>query len=170
MQNKRGISQAFARPLSGLEIRPASVFDVFAMSQVLTASVRGLCQAGHGCDPQRIDAWTAAVAPGQIRAWFGGAGRYWLAERNGQAAAVGGLDPDGTVTLLYVAPSAAGQGTGSALLAHLEAELHSAGHSEGRLSATRAALGFCRKHGWRQEEASAASCCLPCIPMRKPLG
>ncbi|MFY0312783.1 GNAT family N-acetyltransferase [Leisingera sp. D0M16] len=139
------------------------------MSQVLTASIRDLCLADHGGDPQRIAAWTAGKSPGQIRAWFGGAGQYWLAERNGQAEAVGGLDPDGTVTLLYAAPSAAGQGTGAAMLEHLEAELLGSGHSEGRLNATRTALGFYRKHGWRQEGAPAACCGLPCIPMRKPL-
>ena len=169
MQNKRGISQVFARSSGRLEIRPASVFDVFAMSRVLTDSIRDLCHADHCGDPQRIAAWTAGKSPGQIRAWFGDAGRYWLAERSGRAEAVGGLHPDGTVTLLYAAPSASGQGTGTAMLTHLETELRSAGHGEGRLNATRTALGFYRKHGWRQEEAPAACCGFPCIPMRKPL-
>lgn len=139
------------------------------MSQVLKASIHDLCQADHGGDPQRIAAWTAGKSPGHIRTWFGGSGRYWLAERNGQAAAVGGLDRDGTVTLLYVAPGAEGQGTGAAMLAQLETELLGAGHSEGRLNATRTALGFYRKHGWLHQDAPAACCGLPCIPMRKPL-
>ncbi|MEW2914926.1 GNAT family N-acetyltransferase [Leisingera sp. JC11] len=170
MQNKRGISQAFAAPAAALEIRAASVFDVFAMSRVLTASIRDLCQADHGGDAARIADWTANKTPGQIRSWIGGPGRYWLAERGGEAAAVGGIDPDGTISLLYVAPAAARQGTGAALLAHLEAELLRNGHFEGRLNATRTALAFYRKNGWQVAEDAAGCCGAPCIPMLKALG
>ncbi|MBY6057556.1 GNAT family N-acetyltransferase [Leisingera daeponensis] len=169
MQNKRGISQAFAAPAAALEIRPATVFDVFAMSRVLLASIRDLCQADHGGDDVRIAEWTANKTPEQIRSWIGGPGRYWLAERGSEAAAVGGLDPDDTISLLYAAPAAAGQGAGAALLAHLEAELLRSGHSEGRLNATRTALGFYRKHGWQEAGAGGVCCGTPCIAMRKRL-
>ncbi|UWQ74444.1 GNAT family N-acetyltransferase [Leisingera sp. M658] len=169
MQNKRGISQAFARPAAELVIRPATVFDVFAMSQVLIASIRDLCQADHGGDAGKIADWTANKSPAQIRNWIDGPGRYWLAERGGGAAAVGGLGPDGTVSLLYVSPDAVGQGSGSGMLRHLETELRRAGHSEGRLNATRTALGFYSSNGWQRIDAAQGGCGTACIPMRKSL-
>ncbi|MDC0658939.1 GNAT family N-acetyltransferase [Leisingera sp. SS27] len=169
MQNKRGISQAFTAPPAPLEIRAATVFDVFAMSRILIASIRDLCQADHGGDSARIAEWTGSKTPEQIRGWIAGPGRYWLAEHGGEAAAVGGLSPDGSISLLYVAPVAAGRGTGAAMLAHLEAELLRQGHAEGRLDATRTALDFYRKHGWEAAEETGGCCATPCIPMRKAL-
>ncbi|KIC35767.1 GNAT family N-acetyltransferase [Leisingera sp. ANG-M7] len=169
MQNKRGISQAFAAPAAPLEIRRATVFDVFAISRVLIASIRGLCQADHGGDAARIAAWTVDKTPEQIRGLIAGPGCYWLAEHGGEAVAVGGLSPDGSISLLYVAPAAAGRGTGTAMLAHLEAELQRQGHAEGRLDATRTALDFYRKHGWEATEETGGCCATPCIPMRKAL-
>ncbi|WP_264211488.1 GNAT family N-acetyltransferase [Leisingera thetidis] len=139
------------------------------MSRVLTASFRDLCEADHQDDPERIAVWTADKSPGQIRAWFGGCGCYWLAERNGEAEAVGGLEPGGTIALLYVLPSAAGQGAGSGMLSHLETELHGAGRSEGRLNANRTARSFFLKHGWQQLGGSAEGRGTPCTPMRKSL-
>ncbi|NVK14404.1 MAG: GNAT family N-acetyltransferase [Rhodobacteraceae bacterium] len=168
MQNKRGISQAFAAPAAPLEIRAATVFDVFTMSRVLIASIRDLCTADHGGDAARIADWTANKTPQHIRGWIGGPGRYWLADRGGEATAVGGLSPDGSISLLYVAPAAAGRGSGGAMLAHLEAELLRDGHAVGRLDATRTALGFYRKHDWNAVEETGGCCGTPCIPCAKP--
>ncbi|MBQ4824357.1 GNAT family N-acetyltransferase [Leisingera sp. HS039] len=169
MQNKRGISQAFAAPAAPLEIRRANVFDVFAMSRVLIASIRDLCQADHGSDAARIADWTANKTPEQVRGWIAGPGCYWLAEHGGEAAAVGGLSPDGSISLLYVAPAAAGRGTDAVMLAYLEAELLQSGHAEGRLDATRTALDFYRRHGWRTAGKTGGCCGTPCIAMRKSL-
>ncbi|OED46868.1 GNAT family N-acetyltransferase [Leisingera sp. S232] len=169
MQNKRGISQAFAAPAAPLSIRRATVFDVFSMSRVLISSIRDLCKADHGNDAGRIADWTANKTPEQIRDWIGGPGRYWLAEQNNEAAGVGGLAPDGSISLLYIAPAAAGQGAGTALLAHLEAELLRDGHAEGRLSATRTALAFYRNHGWQEIRTDSNCCGTSCRTMRKTL-
>ncbi|MEX0301280.1 MAG: GNAT family N-acetyltransferase [Leisingera sp.] len=168
MQNKRGISQAFAsRQDPVLEIRPAAVFDVFDVSRILTASVRDLCQADHGGDPEQIAAWTAGKSPEQIRTWIAGPGRYWLALQGGKAAGVCGLDPEGAISLMYVSPDAANKGLGSAMLSHLEAELLRGGLREGRLSTTRTALGFYRAKGWQQEAATVPGRGAHCLPMRK---
>lgn len=171
MQNKRGISQAFcpAAPPQ-LEIRPATVFDVFTVSEILIASIRELCHADHGGDAGRIAGWTSGKSPAGVRSWISGPGCCWLAGQGGKAAGVCGVDAEGAISLLYVSPEATGQGVGSAMLAHLEAELAKAGRGEGRLNATRTALGFYQAHGWLQDTAPAECCGAPCIPMRKRLG
>ena len=171
MQNKRGISQAFAPvAVPQLQIRPATVFDVFDMSRILTASIRELCHADHLGDAARIADWTADKSPDQIRKWVGGPGRYWLAIQNGAAAGVGGIAPGGVVSLLYTCPPAAGLGAGSAMLSHLETQLQEAGCREGRLNATRTALEFYRARGWQPLDEPEACCGTSCIPMRKGFG
>ncbi|KIC10842.1 hypothetical protein RA19_08810 [Leisingera sp. ANG-M1] len=170
MQNKRGISQAFAPvAVPQLQIRPATVFDVFDMSRVLISSIRDLCKADHDGDAARIAEWTADKSPERIRTWIEGPGRYWLAELGGAVAGVGGLNSKGAISLLYVAPEVAGQGAGTALLAHLESELLKSGCSEGRLNATGTALEFYQANGWQRDGAPVNFCGTPCLPMHKHL-
>ena len=70
MQNKRGIPQALGPRPDGLEIRDATVFDAFAVSEVLIASITHLCGADHGHDPARMLPWLDGKTPADVRRWI----------------------------------------------------------------------------------------------------
>ncbi|MGR3761695.1 GNAT family N-acetyltransferase [Roseobacteraceae bacterium NS-SX3] len=173
MRNKRGISQAFAQPAPPFELRRATVFDVFAMNCVLTASIRDLCHADHGGDPVKIADWLANKSPDRIRRWFDGPGEYWLATMGGEAVAVGAIADikgrQGSVILNYVAPDFRFQGISSRMLAHLEARLHAAGAAEGCLTSTATARQFYAARGWRPDGTLRSGRWSDGYPMRKVL-
>ncbi|MEX0366675.1 MAG: GNAT family N-acetyltransferase [Ruegeria sp.] len=169
MRNKRGISQAFSAAPKGIELRRATLFDVFDMSRILIRSITQLCAADHDNDPDIIARWTANKTPQGIRDWIEGSHDLWLALLNGQPAGVGAISPEGVVSVLYVAPDSIGSGVGAALLARLEAELKEAGHDTGRLDSTTTARGFYLKHGWQTEGTPKAGRYGPCQKMVKPL-
>jgi len=148
VRNKRGISQTFSGAPKGTEIRRATVFDVFGLSRVLVRSITRLCEADHGNQPDKIAAWTANKDPQTVRNWIISGTQIWLAERNGNVAAVGGLCAPAEISLLYVDPGHAGQGVGAALLSRLEAELALSGATTVHLMSTKTALDFYRRNGW----------------------
>jgi GNAT superfamily N-acetyltransferase len=82
-------------------------------------------------------------------------GQTWLAERDGALAGVVGIVA-GEVRVLYVDPAHQGQGVGSALLEHAEAQLRAVGHVRATLWAFRDnTLGreFYEHRGWRPDGA-----------------
>lgn len=170
MQNKRGISQALAPQAKGLEIRDATVFDAFAVSEVLIASITRLCGADHGHDPAKMLPWLENKSPADVRGWIEGGAALRLALLDGQPAAVGALSQqNGVIRLLYAAPQAKGTGTGKALLADLETLLAAQGLSEARLTATRTALEFYRAQGWQEAGPPQGCFGIPGYPMKKRL-
>ncbi|WP_170346173.1 GNAT family N-acetyltransferase [Ruegeria atlantica] len=169
MQNKRGIPQAFLKVPEGIALRPATVFDVFDVSRVLIRSITQLCVADHNNDPDYLQRWTANKDPATIRGWFNPGSQIWLAEREGQVAAVGGLIETGKITLLYVDPDHVGSGVGAALLNRLERQLAACGCSEARLDGTRTAREFYLRHGWQVTGQCSDRQDLSCFAMRKSL-
>ena len=151
-------------------VRPARAEDVPAMSRVLTASITELCAADHENDPRRIGEWTANKTPEGVADMLARDGLYlFVAEQNGQVAAVGATTANGGIALNYVAPEARFKGLSKALLAAMEADLLSRGCSLGRLEATRTARAFYLSQGWLEDEQTA-SCSAPCRAMHKRLG
>ncbi|WP_299664088.1 GNAT family N-acetyltransferase [uncultured Ruegeria sp.] len=169
MNNKRGIAQAFSKPSEGLDIRPATVFDVFGMSRTLTRSIRDLCRADHLDDSERLALWTANKDPAAIRGWIDAGAALWVATQGDEVAAVGGLRSEGEISLLYVDPDHAAQGVGSALLCRLEDELRRLECPEAYLLATRTAHGFYSAQGWLDDGDPTEWHGIPQFPMRKSL-
>ncbi|MEM7496144.1 MAG: GNAT family N-acetyltransferase [Myxococcota bacterium] len=169
MPNKRGISQAFHRSPDGLQLRPASVFDVFDISRVLIDSITVLCEEDHRNDPAEIADWTANKSPGEVRRWITSGFVPWLGLRHGQLAGVGGVTPEGAISLLYVAPQHSGIGVGTELLAHLEDVLRQGGHGNATLVSTKTALAFYRARGWEEDGAPVRWRGSAAWPMRKTL-
>lgn len=169
MQNKRGISQAFSNVSTGIELRRATVFDVFGLSRVLIRSITQLCVADHGNDNAKLALWTANKDPESIRGWIESGSDIWVADTGGQVAAVGGLFRSGKISLLYVDPEFVGRGIGAALLQRLEQELAAFGCTEARLEATRTARKFYLSRGWEPEGAPGEWNGISQFPMRKSL-
>lgn len=171
MDNKRGISQALGPLPTGLEIREATVFDAFAISGILIASITHLCGADHGNDPAKMLPWLENKSPADVRGWIEGGAALRLALLDGQPAAVGALSAEGgVIRLLYAAPQAQGTGTGKALLSDLEGLLAAQGPAEARLTATLTALEFYRAQGWQEAGPPEACFGIPGHPMKKRLG
>ena len=140
------------------------------MSRVLTASITKLCAADHENDPQRIAEWTSNKTPDGVAAMLAQNGLYlFVAEEDGQVAAVGATTANGGIALNYVAPEARFQGLSKALLRAMEADLLSRGFSVGRLEATRTARAFYLSQGWLEDEQPSKRS-PPCRTMHKRLG
>ncbi|EEE37441.1 acetyltransferase, gnat family [Rhodobacteraceae bacterium KLH11] len=169
MKNKRGIAQAFSQPSQGIDLRGATVFDVFGISRVLTRSIHDLCQADHLNDPEKLDLWTANKDPASIRGWIDSGAALWVATKGDEVAAVGGLRAGGEVSLLYVDPDCSGRGFGLALLRRLEDELREQGRTEAHLQATRTTHGFYSAQGWQDDGDPTEWHGIPQFPMRKSL-
>lgn len=168
MNNKRGIAQAFSQPPQGVELRRATVFDVFGMSRVLIRSIKQLCGADHNGDAQTIANWTANKDAASIRDWVLSGAELWVADQSGQIAAVGGIR-DAEITLLYLDPDFTGRGVGYALLQRLEQQIAKAGHTEAFLEATRTAQDFYLRNGWVPTGNCSQRDDLSCFAMRKSL-
>ena len=171
MQNKRGISQAFSAlpPSKELVLRPATVFDVFDMSEVLVASITQLCQRDHLGDPECLAQWCGNKSPADIRGWIAAGLVPTVATSLERILGVGLVTPQAEVSLLYVAPWGKSRGVGGALLKYLEAELAAQGHAAAHSTATNSGLGFYLSQGWQVSGASTNCFGLPGHPMRKLL-
>ncbi len=131
-----------------MELRRATVFDVFQISRVLIRSITHLCAADHGNDPRLLSLWTANKDPQTVRGWVQNGAEIWVAELSGQIAAVGGLRNGSMISLLYVDPGSVRHGIGRALLDRLEHELADQGCAQAYLDATHTAHAFYLRYGW----------------------
>ncbi len=130
-----------------LLIRHAEARDVPACATIYAAGV-------HACGP-------AAYSPEQIAAWSGFAAdpvrfpafileplTLVAVDDDDQPLAFCGLDADGRVASLYVAPSAMRRGIASTLLAHIAAEAERAGIAQLWTQASRFSLPVFLRHGF----------------------
>lgn len=144
-------------------VRAATPDDAETMSAVLIASITELCAEDHRNDPTLIVQWTANKTPEAVRAMFGRSQALFVAECDGEIAAVG-LVAGREIALNYVSPAHRFAGVSKALLAAMEAAL---GPGEAALTSTRTARRFYRDAGW--VEISSPTRDAESYPMRKRL-
>ncbi|MCJ9672044.1 MULTISPECIES: GNAT family N-acetyltransferase [unclassified Neorhizobium] len=131
-----------------VNVRQAKTTDIPAMSRVLTASITFLCTDDHGNDLGRLSQWTKNKTEAGVGQMMDNPHQtLWIAEVDGEIAAVGAVTDD-SIVLNYVAPEHRFQGVSKALLAAMEDTLRNAGISLGRLVSTRTALRFYLACGW----------------------
>jgi GNAT superfamily N-acetyltransferase len=140
------------------------------MSRVLTASIRQLCSADHRDDPVLVERWLANKSEPEVAKMLANPkARFYVAECDGEVAAVGSvLEPD-EIALNYVDPSHRFTGVSRALLAAMERDLVTAGIREARLTSTGTAHRFYEAAGWRNVGEPQDHGGLVCYPMRKGL-
>jgi GNAT superfamily N-acetyltransferase len=153
-----------------IAVRPAAPADVEAMSRVLIASITALCAPDHAGDPQLLSAWTANKTPTMVEAMLRTPGvRLFVAERDGEIAAVGAILRNDEIGLNYVAPAHRFAGVSKALLAAMEETMRAGGVTEGRLNSTETAHRFYRAAGWQDTGAPRPERPLAGWPMTKRL-
>ncbi|MCF1504464.1 GNAT family N-acetyltransferase [Afifella sp. H1R] len=134
-----------------MRIRRAKPGDAEAVSDVLIASITGLCEADHGGIPANIKRWTANKAPGIVAGWIKDpASTFLVAEEDGEIVCVGAFR-GAEILLNYVRPAARFSGASKAMLAHMEGEMRKQGIVEARLTSTATAHRFYRSAGWTDE-------------------
>ena len=97
------------------------------------------------------------------------ANRMFVAERDGEIAAVGCLIGQDEIGLNYVHPQHRFRGVSRALLEAMEIAMRQGGAPEGRLEATHTAHAFYLAHGWRDVAPLDAGRHIDTWPMRKLL-
>lgn len=174
-----------------MEIRAAEPSDAEAVRRVHRASIEGLGPAAY--DPEQVEAWASGCESADYAATIADEDAYVaVAERGG--AVVGfsslSLDPssddeptasagvDAEVTAVYVHPSVAREGIGTALLADLERTARERDRRRLRLSSSLVAVPFYERHGYERIEARTHEFSGHCstgveggvVEMRKELG
>ena len=149
-------------------VRPAAPDDVAAMSAVLIGSITELCVADHGNNPEALASWLANKSPEGVAKWFANpANTLFVAERDGEIAAVGGHNTEREIILNYVSPRHRFMGVSKAMLVALEAGL---GPGEATLDSSETARRFYRDAGWEESGPPEPHRFIPGYPMRKVLG
>lgn len=153
-----------------IRVRPARVDDVPAMSAVLVASITELCTADHRDDPAILARWLANKAPDRVAQMLANPGAaFFVAEHDGEVAAVGCINHPDEIGLNYVAPAHRFAGISKALLAGMEEHLRGRGITTAKLGSTTTAHRFYLANGWHDAGPCELDFGLTCQPMEKRL-
>lgn len=150
-----------------ISVRPATLADVDAMSDVLVASITALCVEDHENRPETVSRWLANKTPDGVRAWFANPeNRLFVAEHDGVIAATGAFNSKREIILNYVSPEHRFAGVSTALLAAMETAL---GPGEATLTSTATAHRFYLSRGWTDVGDVERYAGMTAYPMRKAL-
>ena len=153
-----------------IRVRLARPEDAEAASRIMIRSIRDLCVADHGNDPDRIAAWTANKTPQSVARWIAGSGAVLLALDTGRPAGVCGYSERGHIMLNYVDPDHRFRGISRAMLRNMETALAAHGIGTAHLDSTETARRFYLANGWEPDGDPAPKFGMPGYPMRKRLG
>lgn len=144
-----------------MEIRDATPDDVPAIRQVHEASIRGLGPEAY--DDRQVDAWAAGCATADYAAGIDESeSEFVVAILEETVVGFGSLshdaaeypiEVDAEVTAVYISPSVARQGVGTAILAELEERARARGADRLVLTASRNAVPFYRRHGYTRHRS-----------------
>lgn len=150
-----------------IAVRPGTLADIDAMSDLLVASITALCVEDHHNRPEAVSRWLANKTPDGVRQWFANPhNRLFVAERDGVIAVTGGCNVKREIILNYVSPEHRFAGMSSALLGAMEAAL---GPGEATLTSTVTARRFYLARGWSDAGAVERYAGMIAYPMRKML-
>jgi GNAT superfamily N-acetyltransferase len=121
-------------------IVPAGSEDAEEIARLLRRSIIELCEADHGNDPKRYEAWLENKTADNVTSWIGGGGPFLktIDDRN-QIIGVCAGGPDGQVHLNYILPEARHKGVSKAQMLALEAYYADQRVPEIRLNSTETA-------------------------------
>lgn len=132
-----------------ISIREATLSDAASASTVLCASIADLCGRDHRGNPNVIDLWTRNKTPAAFCDWITTSeDTLYVAQIDGTIVAVGGIDSESSITLIYVAPHQTKKGVGKTMLRYLEGSLKNRGVCIAHLTSTLTARDFYTASGW----------------------
>lgn len=150
-----------------IPVRRAIAADIPAMSDVLVASITALCVEDHQNRPEAVAPWLRNKTPEGVGKMLANAAvTMFVAERDGEVAAVGAVNDKREIALNYVSPGHRFTGVSKALLGAMEAAL---GPGEARLTSTATAHRFYRRMGWRDAGEVERAAGMAAYPMLKVL-
>jgi hypothetical protein len=153
-----------------ITIRTAVPADAEAISRVLIRSIRQLCGADHGGDPEIIARWTANKTPEGVARWLADPRcALFLAERDGAPAGACSFNRHGRILLNYVDPAHRFCGVSRAMLGHMERALSLDGTGRALLGSTETAHRFYLSAGWRDAGPPERVMGMTEYPMEKTL-
>ncbi len=151
-------------------IRRATSEDRHAICEIQRAAILETCRR---CYPtEDITVWAGLLSP---ETYYDVENRYIVvAERAGILEGFGQLnEAEGEIDALYVSPKSEGQGSGTALLRHLEDQARSHGVTELKLRSTLNAESFYARAGYDRmalvRYRLVPALMLVCVEMRKRL-
>ena len=152
-------------------VRTAHERDLPAVGELHVAAIETFGPEAY--DDEAVEAWAATDDQPAERHDLS-AGHWVVAERGGDVAGFGHLDPDGReVVAVYVHPDHARAGVGTAVLAALEGYARGVGIDELTLTASRNAVGFYERAGYERRGSvvheTSAGIELDCEEMGKDL-
>lgn len=151
-------------------IRRATLDDRQAIFEIQRAAVLETCRRSY--PEEDVTVWAGLLSPDSYHAIQD---RYFVvAERDGRIEGFGQLDEkEGEIEAIYVSPSVSGNGTGSAILEHLEQRARQCGLAELKVRSTLNAESFYARHGYQHlaliRYRLVPSLMLNCVEMRKRL-
>lgn len=127
-------------------IRPAALDDAPAIRRAHEGSIRGLGPLAYA--PDEVESWVGVLSDDKYRAAMLTGERFNVADAmaDGVIAFCGWIGDE--VKGLYVVPSWARRGVGSALLRAAEADITAAGHRLISIGATLVGRPFYQAHGY----------------------
>ena len=127
-----------------IHLRPAHINDIATLTQIRRVAILTLAAPTLG--QEAAQRWADAAPPNRVQLALE-RHQVWVAEIIGEP--VGGVEVDGDhIAGMYVQPQHAGQGIGSALLAHAEGEIRADGYPTVRLEASWNAEEFYLRWGY----------------------
>jgi GNAT superfamily N-acetyltransferase len=149
-------------------IHAARIEDAALYADLLRRSITDLCIADHQNDPAKLEPWLANKTADQVRDWIA---RDDLVIRvailNAAPAGFGLAARSGDIRLMYTAPEARFQGVSTALLAHMESDLHALEIATATLTSTGTAHTFYKSRGWFDRGAPEIDNGMTGFPMAK---
>ncbi|MCX6050719.1 MAG: GNAT family N-acetyltransferase [Chloroflexi bacterium] len=132
-------------------IRRAILADAAHACQVLVRSIREICAKDYGHDEALLAQWCANKTVENVTEWITNPGHYFLVAETAPLGIVGvGLlhMPAGQIALCYIVPEVLHQGVGKRLLAAMEEQARTLGHTHVRLDSSITARPFYLRNGY----------------------
>jgi len=133
-----------------ITVRPATSGDFPVLAQIYADGVRACGPSAYSL--QQIAAWAVFAEDTSAFAGFITAAETVVATEGPHILGFSGLDADGRIASLYVAPAAMRRGVAGTLLAHVTLRAHARGMQEVWTQASHFSLPVFLRHGFTREQ------------------